>query len=210
MALWFVSLYPDLGPSYANLILKGRIPDPDLQILADGNLPTKVMEEDILDSALRGNWDEFREMGFIFHPNRNDGYSKGGLTGIRFYPYIGYDEDSYWAFVKATYSGKDWIFFDQVIVLVGNQRYVSQRMPIFSNYMQRDVNWGSGGVTEIIDFPLSNGDNRALAYAIAYANEEEEVKVRFVGDTNRTFTLPIEVRWVWQDIIRYYDRVTQK
>ena len=75
--------------------------------------------------------------------------------------------------------------------------------------MKRDVNWNSGGVTERIDFPMSNADTRALAYAIAYADKEEEIRVRFVGENNRTFTLPMEVRWVWQDMIRYFDKVTQ-
>lgn len=163
-------------------------------MLAKSNPPTRVLEGKIIDQVLQDDWDEFREMGFLFHPNWNNGYSKGGLSGIRFYPYIGYDKDSYWAFVKATYSEKDWIFFDHVIVLVGEQRYVSQKMPTFSGYMERDVNWNGGGVTERIDFPMSNADTRALAYAIAYADEDEKIRVRFVGERSRTFTLPTEVR----------------
>jgi len=209
MALWFVSLYPDLGPSYVNLILGGRLSDSNLEMLAESNLSTEDLEKQIIDLALLDNWDEFREVGFLDHPNWAISHLNSKLSGIRFYPYIGYDKDSYWAFIRATYSGKDWIFFDHVIVLVGDQRYVTQELPFYSDYVKREVNWNGGGVTEQVDFPLSHKDTRALAYAIAYAEEDEEIRVRFVGEKNRTFTLPMEVRWVWQDMIKYFDRVTQ-
>lgn len=94
-----------------------------------------------------------------------------------------------------------------MIVLVGDQRYFSQEMLIFSDYVKRDVVYG--GVTETIDFPMSNANTRALAYAIAYVDDDVPIRVRFVGDKNRDFVLPMEVRWVWQDMIRYYDAAIQ-
>ena len=65
MALWFVSLYPDLGPSYVNLILGGRLSDSNLELLAESNPPTEALEKQIIDLALLDNWDEFREVGFL-------------------------------------------------------------------------------------------------------------------------------------------------
>ncbi len=114
IALWFVSLYPELGPSYADIVLKGRLLDTDLERLARGNQPTKVLEEQILEHSLQDSWDEFRQVGFLDHPNRSQGYSERDVSGIRFYPYIGYDKDSYWAFVKAMshsqFSGHHYVY----------------------------------------------------------------------------------------------------
>ena len=66
-------------------------------------------------------------------------------------------------------------------------------MLIFSDYVKRDV--GYGGLPKRLTFRCLTL-TRELAYAIAYADDDVPIRVRFVGDKSRDFVLPMEVRWV--------------
>lgn len=207
IATEFVAHHPDLKPSSVNHVLKSRVPDHVLENLGNSGLPLQDIEHKIIEHVLEKSWDEFRGVGFLQHPDRR---AQANIYRPRayFYPYIGYDQNSYWVWVRAVYEADSWLFINQVMVLVGDKVYKTERVSIFDDNVVREVE--SGGIMERVDFSMRLSGTKDLAYAIANAQEGEEIKVRFVGDTyHYDFYLSTPVRRAWQDIIWYYDRVTR-
>ena len=81
-------------------------------------------------------------------------------------------------YLMARYYGDDWLFFDHLIVRIGEQVLRTTPQPTYSENLERDNSGGS--VWETLH--LIGGIDNGIYSAIANASERDTVRVRFEGD----------------------------
>lgn len=155
-----------------------------------------------LAKAFRRTYDEFRQITFIEHPLDPETLAFGKPY---FFPYIGYNKESKWMFLRMQMYTEDWLFADSVIVLVGDKSYSTPQYESYDRNVTHDV-W-SGGVFERIDFRWSDVEVQSLGRAIASAPLGTKIKVRFQGKQHKDFTLTQAEHLAWKDMIFYFDNL---
>lgn len=156
-----------------------------------------------IKSQLRKDYDEFRQITFLEHKQDPNTLSR---EKPYFFPYIGYDQSGKWMFARARIFTEEWIFMEQVMVVIGNRTYSTPVYPSYSDLVTHDV-W-TGGVFERIDFRWSDSEVEELGRAIADAPLGTTIKVRFAGSRrNFDFTLSRSQHQAWKDMIFYYDHL---
>jgi len=90
-------------------------------------------------------------------------------------PYLAKRGDDLYLYYVVNYTGKDWVFFDNIIVAVGDERYTED---FGYNEVVRNVGWG-----KVWEYARGSGSsNIKMLRAIA---DSSEAIVRFQGDNYR-------------------------
>jgi hypothetical protein len=146
---------------------------------------SELSKEDLKN--FKSNEDKFKEITFIHHRKESG----------NFLPYLSIKKGSLNMRIQASYSGKDWIFFDKVILLSENNKYE------FSiNDPDRKV--GSGYVGEY-------GDDRAPIELIDYlrkvVNSESDIEMRYTGKYSFDKKMTKHEKSLLKDTIDLYDKL---
>ncbi len=131
----------------------------------------KEKEKKTAISKLKSKTDKVSGITWYEHPNQPH------YVNSRSYvlPYIGVTEYSTWLRLRFLYTGDDWIFWDNLTILVDGNRF-------YKTYSYYDVERDNdhGDVWEYIDYSPTNEDIEMLK---AIANSNETI-VRFQGDSD--------------------------
>jgi len=137
-------------------------------------------------------YDEFQQITWIQHQF----YDTESSEPLRLY--IGEIKGKKWLRGVFRYHGRDWIFYDEVILIDSKGNRLSWNVESYDK--QNDVSHWGGYVTETYDFLLSDTDVSTL-YNIL---EDETVKLRMVGDNYRDYKLEPERITALKEILEYY------
>lgn len=122
---------------------------------------------------VKGKTDEFS--GITWYENRRFTHY---ISYNRISLYIGYSPETHesWLRLKVSYSGNDWIFFNNIRLLCDNDKTMDLNFSYFSD-KETDV-LGGGDVSEWIDIPVNSSD---LIYLKEFAKSNKS-KIKFTGD----------------------------
>jgi len=160
----------------------------ELQSISKDVTPSKYLSE-LNSDDLRNfkiNKDKFKESAFIHHKKEGD----------LFYPYLSLKDGNIYMRLVADYSGKDWIFFDNLIFIADGNKYEI-------NFPNTDRTIGSGYVYERGDTFVSK-DILEILRKISVAGVAE---VRFSGKSVYDRKLSRNQINVLYEIIALYDKL---
>jgi hypothetical protein len=120
-------------------------------------------------------------------------YNETNRTSI----YIGDNGSHEWLRLKMSYSGDDWIFFEEAYLSYeGNTKQI-----YFDDYDDKETDNGSIGVWEWIDVSVSSG----LEDYLREFSQSSQAKMRLSGKYTETRNLTWEERQGIRDVLNGYD-----
>ena len=159
----------------------------------------KTQPAEALLANMRKDEDRIQKMSF-YSPKALKYYSNGSWAAdIRCFilPYLGRNDSSVWLRLIYNYTGDDWIFFENVIVVADGQKF-EKRFDRFDIVRDNEA----GDVWEYIDDEVSSWDEEML-WAIANSSE---TLVRFQGDDHsHDFTVSAGDKEAIRQVLTAYD-----
>lgn len=134
----------------------------------------------------RINEDKFRDISFIHHKREGN-----------FYPYLSIKNQSLNIRLVAFYSGKEWVFFDNVIIVAGDKKY---NIPFTDT--KKDV--GSGG------YVYEKGDiwvSPELLQNLRDISMNDTIEIRYDGKRKYDAKLSKQEIITLRDVILLYDKL---
>jgi hypothetical protein len=122
-------------------------------------------------NLVRGKTDEFTNI--TWYKNKRFTHY---IDYSRISLYIGHDNNDSWVRLKISYSGDDWIFFENISLLYGESNVLNLDFGYFSEKETKVL--GGGEVAEWIDIAVSP---RELKYLKEFAKSNNS-KIKFSGD----------------------------
>ena len=147
-------------------------------------------------NKLKKNFDDVSGITWYKQPYFTH-YNNRFLTSI----YMGEESSSKWLRLKMSYSGNDWIFFDNAILSYdGNSKTIS-----FDKYKDKETDNSGGNVWEWIDVSVDKGlENFLREFA-----KSKNAKMRFSGKYTKTRTLTYNERRGIIDVLNGYDALNE-
>jgi len=160
-----------------------------------------ILPDDVL-SRLTINYDKFED-SYSVKPSFD--YLETPLNGTQVKLYVFYDANSKSLNMRVSYTGKDWIFFDSCIFLVGDKRF---RTPIYSSIndpVYRDVISGTDLVIESIYMDAKVAEIMSIINAIETSSDNVAVEYKLYGSKG-TISGKLSSRELqsWHDVLSYY------
>lgn len=143
-------------------------------------------------SKLKLNYDEFRDIKF-YHCSTRPRYID---ERSYFLPYIGISSSNKWVRIRANYTDDDWIFFENLIILVDGKRYTKS----FS-YSDIERDNDKGDVWEYADWTATDTD---IAMLREIANSSS-TKIRFSGNYTYDLTVSSADKKAIKQVLEAYD-----
>jgi hypothetical protein len=129
-----------------------------------------------------------------------------GSRAFRFFPYLAKDASGSWWFLRLTLYRDDWLFANQVQVIVSGTVYSTVVKESFSEDIKTDVLYG--GVYECVSFRQADAGSDTLFRAIAGYTGASALKVRVNGDQHYSeYSLSLADVQVWRDMLFLYSRL---
>lgn len=152
-------------------------------------------KEQALNAALSKlvlDYDEFKDVKF-YNPSTMPRYID---TRSYFLPYIGISSSNKWMRICANYTDDDWIFFENLIILVDGKRYTKS----FS-YSDIERDNDRGDVWEYADWTATDTD---IAMLREIANSSS-TKIRFSGNYTYDLTVSSSDKKAIKQVLEAYD-----
>tara|TARA_B100000795_G_scaffold256048_1_gene228194 strand:- start:428 stop:1258 length:831 start_codon:yes stop_codon:yes gene_type:complete len=147
-------------------------------------------------NKLKKNFDDVSGITWYKQPYFTH-YSNTNLTSI----YMGEKGSSKWLILTMSYTGDDWIFFDNAILSYdGNSKTIS-----FDKYKEKETDNSGGSVWEWIDVSVDNG----LESFLREFAKSKNAKMRFSGKYTKTRTLTYNERRGIVDVLNGYDALNE-
>lgn len=155
---------------------------------------------------LERSYDDFTRVTFL-EPQRKFQEPASWSNGTKgfFYPYIGFNNDEKWVFLRAQLFLKTWAFMERVVVIVDGTVYQSPKYTAINNHVTRRVR--NSSVFEQIDMSWRHAGVESIMRTIADAPLGTTIKVRFSGEMNYDFVMSERQHQVWKDMIFYFDHL---
>jgi len=144
--------------------------------------------------------DQFNKTQF-FTSNKDQ-----GSQAFRFYPYLAKDASGSWWFLRLTLYRSDWLFANQVQVIVNGTVDSTVTKESFSPDVKTDVLYG--GVYEEVTFRQTDAGSDAMFKAIAGYTGALALKVRVNGNEYYSeYSLSPADVLVWRDMLFLYSHL---
>ena len=125
-------------------------------------------------------------------------YTNTNRTSI----YMGEKDSGQWLILRMSYTGDDWIFFDNAILSYdGNSKTIS-----FDKYKDKDTDNSGGEVWEWIEVSV----DRSLENFLREFAKSKNAKMRLSGKYTKTRTLTYNERKGIQDVLNGFDVLNEK
>lgn len=141
-------------------------------------------------NRLKEKEDDFEETTWYENP-----YLKRNAYSNQIIPYIGKKGNEIWMRIYVTYTGSDWIFFDDIKLKIGD---MTTTIPC--NKYEKKTGVSGGSVFESIDIK-GTSYLMTMLYDIP---EDAEVKIRLSGDKAKDRTLTTKERKAIADVTSAY------
>ena len=154
------------------------------------------------DSKLQAEWkksfdklkvekDEFKGTTFYFNSYFTHNFFSNNVS-----LYIGREGDKIWPCARISYSGSDWIFFDEIIFLIDGQTWTFA----FDKLKDRDTEVSGGSVAEWVNMGI---DQYPFSF-MASIPDSKEAKVRMSGKYNKDRTITQNERKAIRQVVEGY------
>lgn len=143
-------------------------------------------------NKLRKEYDDIKHITWYYNP-----YFKHYNNTNKISLYIGQDKTNVWLRMQISYTGDDWIFFDEVYLSCDGDTYQVN----FDRYKEKESDNGSGEVWEWIDVSATP-DLQSFLYKMI---KGKNVKVRMTGKYSNTRKITSTELKALKDVLLAYD-----